>query len=591
MSLIFNIMAFMGLSAILAIRYEKKLVETQVITLSGIVLCLFGLAFFNKMWIIDYICAGVVFICVGYFSRRGKEFIYAGMKLFLEPSWIISAFVILIGSAALAGRGVQGWDEINFWAGDIKSIYTLEGYASEGFNFSKSYGDYPPAYQLIAAWVLHLFNRYDEGLMMSAYFLAMQIYLAPLFRKVPRNILIYIGVAGWLFFIFSFGPNILYDRGPDVLMGVVYGASLMAIFDIDRKNINYYYFKVALLLSVLVIVKSIGIQWVVFAEVFLLCIYATEKNGSKIKVGLSCGAPLGVYIIWMLFCKVRSRSTYLVGDLVSSVSGDKNELIAQHGKRLAGTFVRALFKPMQSAAWGLGVSVAVCFTAYIIIIICYRHFKLLSLKQTNILLGFVIVGGILEYSILLFSTITMFIGEYANYEVLDNMVLLVKRYGAPYIIGTTMLLLSIFFEKLTEKRAALAWGTIIIINLLISPIQTQWKYIFSYRNIPGYVESNIREKFPDLKKACDLIDATGENYNQRLAIIMEIPENMSALVAEVWLKYYAAPMPVHVEIVENIDDVNIISCIQNDTSFGIVDEEERCLTNGIETNKIYPIVQ
>lgn len=56
----------------------------------------------------------------------------------------------------------------------------------------------------------------------------------------------------------------------------------------------------------------------------------------------------------------------------------------------------------------------------------------------------VLISGVLEYVILCFSLITVFIGEVKDTSIIIQFV---KRYGSPYIIGTTMMITGIIFEK------------------------------------------------------------------------------------------------------------------------------------------------
>ena len=45
---------------------------------------------------------------------------------------------------------VSWWDDYNFWATDVKSIFYRNGFADKYANAAPEFGDYPPGTQMMA---------------------------------------------------------------------------------------------------------------------------------------------------------------------------------------------------------------------------------------------------------------------------------------------------------------------------------------------------------------------------------------------------------------------------------------------------------
>lgn len=129
------------LTSALAEKQGKKLVETIPAAFSVFVLLLYILAFFNRMWLVDFIAPiGIFALC--YFRYREKSFREIAGQV-ADPSFLVFAAVAAVGMLAVSARGLTAFDDWNFWGPDIKSIFCLQGYAAKGFNCAPDYGDYP----------------------------------------------------------------------------------------------------------------------------------------------------------------------------------------------------------------------------------------------------------------------------------------------------------------------------------------------------------------------------------------------------------------------------------------------------------------
>lgn len=557
------------LNILISKRCNVMLVEAQPFTFSTLILLLYFFAFFNHMWLVDAIAViGCLVLCIFFLKIRNKAACFQDIKKsILQPSFILFTIVSIVGILLLASRGVRTWDELNFWAVDVKSLFYLQGFASKGFNCSPLYGDYPPASQLVEAWFTHLFGKYDEGLTLSAYFLVIQIYFFPVISRLPKIKDICILAGMWMFFVFSFGPDIMNDRSADVLMAFVFGSIL--VFAFNNKSKQWIsYISMSLLLAVLVLTKSIGIQWSIFAIIFIIGIDIVREKKINRKWACCIVFPIAIYESWIIFCKVFERTTYLVTSLNTAVQGQKEDLLVQYGKKLAITFSRALFLKQQNSIFGIGVSVFVCFLLILIFVLILYKIKALNKSEFRFIFGFVFTCGVIEYGILLFSVETMFIDEYENYLNVEHMVMLLRRYGCPYLIGSLMLILSIWFktnltgilknksliglsEKISIER--IIWIPIIILSILISPISLQWERYVSYRNDESWIEQNIAEVKPELKPVFDSIDTVRNKNEEKVLFVLDENASWCTFDNQVYIRYYASPLATDVNYMNNCE--------------------------------------
>lgn len=547
---------FLLLSAfILANRQGKKLVETIPVIFSLFVLLLYILAFFNRMWLIDY--AALLGLIFSVYLLYKKKMLQELIRQLREPSFLIFAVVVVLGMILLSARGIVTHDDWSFWMVDIKSLYCLEGYAAKGFNCSPQYGDYPPAMQLVAVWLMHSLGKFQEGYAYSAYFLIMQVYMAPLLVKVPRNPVVCLGAVVWMFVIFSYGPDILLSLSPDFLMGLVYGCALLFIF--SRGKESFEQFDIAAVLSVLVLMKSIGFQWALFALAFMITQRVLQKQKLQIKSALYMLIPTCAGVSWCAFCRIYKRTTYLTAGWIEgmqTLSYFDLEIFKTYKKTLLISYFKALFRKQQTGIFlNIGLSIAFCFFAFIVVILVFRKLQLLQPAESKWLLGFTVFVGILEYAILLFSVETMFIGEYRNYIEVDHMVELIKRYSSPYNVGTTMLLLHILFQRMESllqrngqdsvkirRMVCSAWLCVIAVSIAVSPVDGLWQRYVSYRNYESNLERSMVERLSNQPCTIKLIEAvnTAREYeNQKVLAMMYDNIPMATEYS-----YYSVPIPV-----------------------------------------------
>ena len=581
MLVIIYLLFFGILSANVALKYKKEVVEILPVVFSAFVVCLYILAFFNRMWFMDMIAIVVTtsIIIIQYREKRFDFFKEWLNKLF-KPSVLVFLAVAVVGVILLSDRGIWSNDDMAFWAIDTKTIFSLQGFSQPNLQTVPEYGDYPPVSQIIESWLMHIAGGFDEGLMLSAYFLAMQIYTAPILKNMPSKIIPSLMAFVWLFFIYSIGPNVLFDLSADILMGAIYGCILMLTLYWKKKSL-FEYVSLGIMLSVVVLTKSVGIQWALFAIIFIVIMEQPVLKFNKYH--LFFVAPIVSWISWNIFCRISGRTTYLTEVLKSSVSGQSSqELYLEYGQAMRDSFFKALKFNQQTSSVNLGLGTTDFIVMFLVFIIIWRIVKLIDTTEFKKIFSFMLLTAVAEYAILLFSVLTMFISE-TWYTQPEFMIVLLKRYGAPYIMGSILVVLCIIFERtdndtfdflklkisLTTKKQII-WALVMLVYFLFVPFGQEIKKYNGYRNNPNpeeynyneaVVQKDIEERKPNIISTVNVMNTVKDKKNEKVLILHDESVWKQYELRDV--RYYAAPLCIYSEVADNFNRNNFINNIVN----------------------------
>ena len=183
--------AFLIIACLLALRFEKQLTAVLPLATCILILILYVLAFFRRLSWIDYFSTAIVVgavLRVLFLSGEKKKKLFAQLReLFFAPS-AIAAMVLLTGAVLLTGNKIATWwDDLNFWATDVKALYALDGFAAKYTNAASEFGDYPPGIQLLKWWFVHLKpDGFSEGLMFAGYYFGVFVFLTPLLNRLDE---------------------------------------------------------------------------------------------------------------------------------------------------------------------------------------------------------------------------------------------------------------------------------------------------------------------------------------------------------------------------------------------------------------------
>lgn len=460
----FNILAFCVLTLILSLRWKEKIVDVLPMASCILILILYLLAFLHRLSAIDWIgIAFLLIVMIWFTGQRGedKKRILGRVGAELSHPGVIAALLLFVGTTILVnGRIATWWDDVNFWATDVKALYALDGFAAKYTNAASEFGDYPPGVQLMKWWFVHMKpDAFSEGLMFAGYYFCVFVFLMPLLRRMKGKNPIFLALTVICLWAFPSVAEAFYCQGmcADLVMAVVYGAFLAAVTDEKGHEKLFYELRLALYLAVLVLIKSVGFLWAVFGLVFLLA-WQWGKAGPKkgrIWTFLRVAAlPALTGAGWMLFCLFMRRAAKLTGAALSAAAGNLPILLPGTKEKLVVSFAEAfaVWPLHRGKTWAIDFSPLVLFLLICILIAVWKKRGILDRTQGWLLGIFLPLSGLIFYGINLVSHLTIFAVE-TQYLEPFAMVSSIERYGAPFTIGSLYLIAYLLLER-KEMAAA-----------------------------------------------------------------------------------------------------------------------------------------
>lgn len=383
--------AFLMIACLLALRFEKQLTAVLPLATCILILILYVLAFFRRLSWIDYFSTAIVVgavLRVLFLSGEKKKKLFAQLReLFFAPS-AIAAMVLLTGAVLLTGNKIATWwDDLNFWATDVKALYALDGFAAKYTNAASEFGDYPPGIQLLKWWFVHLKpDGFSEGLMFAGYYFGVFVFLTPLLSRLDEALQTDRRTVKQLFWTvvlvvclaaFPSMTETFYLGGmcADLVMAVIYGVILMScledraapgadtaaadtatadIADAASCSRAFSNLRTALYLGVLVLVKSVGFLWAAFALVFVWFwrLHGAADKKKEIRQLLCITAlPAVSGGSWMLFCLLMKRVAKLTGAAVSMASGNLPILLEGTVPEAVACVCRSICSTGAASGW------------------------------------------------------------------------------------------------------------------------------------------------------------------------------------------------------------------------------------------------
>ena len=339
---ILHIIAVFASILFLAYLFRVSLVEAMPVFTCLLIFVLYALAMVGRLSWIDGIAAAAIVsfgIMLAVMRReRRKHFGKVCLDNVTQPSFLTAVFLLTVVVVCTSGKAVTWWDDINFWAADVKALYFLDGFAGKYANVASEFGDYPPAAQLMKWWFLHLNPReYQEGLAFAGYYALNLVFMLPLLRGLKgRNAAVMAGMAAALWFLPSIAEVYGYDGFcADLTMACIYGSFLYAVTDTGRETgIHFYDVRLALYLGILVLVKSIGFVWALW-HLPLFWIEGTYHYGLK-ELGilyvlnfLIGVIPLGFLTTWVYVKNNRSMLACIIFHLFVNTMQEKIAMTPQ----------------------------------------------------------------------------------------------------------------------------------------------------------------------------------------------------------------------------------------------------------------------
>lgn len=561
---VFHIAAFAALIIYIAYKEKETLTDVIPVAVCLLVLGLYGLSFLNALQVSDYLAILGCVLAIFFYFRRTKEkrcefaaYCLAELK---KPGTII-ALVLLIAVPVLTGsKAVTWWDDFNFWATDVKSVYYLNGFADKYENVAPEFGDYPPGTQMVKWWFLHMQPaHFEEGLMFAGYYFMNLAFLVPLLKHLKKKnvlLMILMGAALWLFpsCVEVFG----YDGGcADLTMAVIYGAFLVSVTDREEHSGLFYYGRLALFLMVLVLCKNVGFMWVAFGLVFLYGYHCFVLKNFRWKAMLTVTLlPVLAEGSWLLFCLLNRRVAKLTGAAFQMATGGMN--VPEVQKEMVNAYFTAFLRyPLHRwSTFAIDLSpLALYLLLLLFVFLLYKRGRIE--KSQGIYFGcFMAISGICFYAINLLSHLTIFAVE-TQYLEPFGMVSSIERYGAPFTIGGLYLTAYLAMRKeasreIKGRKAGKAAdrckeyaGIILCLGFvfLTADYSSAWRGLIGYRN---NVSDNRQAAEAMIDEAASVfLDKAGaqqKGSHGRILYLRDISD--ISWVRNTYISFYAAPVSV-----------------------------------------------
>lgn len=531
--------------------FKVSLAETMPVFVCVLVLVLYALAMVHHLsWIDGVAVAVLILFGVWLISRRREEqkaFFSGCLKEMTCASFLTAFFLLVVIAVCTSGKVVSWWDDINFWATDVKSLYFLDGFAGKYTNVAPEFGDYPPGAQLIKWWFLHLDPHvFREGLAFVGYYMMNMAFMFPLLRKLKgRNVPVMILTAAALWFFPSIAEVYGYDGFcADLTMACIYGGFLLAVTDQETESKFFYYGRCGLYLGVLVLIKSIGFVWALFGVVFMfLYLRCGEQEGKRTvgdgksgRIFMTAAIPVFTGGSWMLFCLLMRRVTKTTATAVKYMTTDEYG-ISGYTREFAEAFLRAfvgspLHKDKTVAIDLTPLSLYLCI-CLLVVLFCGigNHFGLPGARKSKgkLILLFTVISGAIFYAVIFVAHITIFATE-TQYLEAAGMISSIERYGAPFTVGTLIFLAGIWLEgagQLFDKPEfpgfIRRYGTYLCLILFVALTAG---YRVGYDGLVGYrsdTQAKLAERAGmiggDETQFLDTIQVLGTNNDTRVCYI------------------------------------------------------------------------
>ncbi|MDE7285753.1 MAG: hypothetical protein K2N55_02755, partial [Lachnospiraceae bacterium] len=351
--------AFLILLLCIAWKYKIQLVESIPVGSALLVLLLYMLSFFRILSFSDFIAlAGLAAfaIYVLRLTKKQRRLLKAfAFQEFLSPSALTAFAMTVVVALCVSGKAVSWWDDYNFWATDIKSLFYLDGFAPKYANVAAEFGDYPPGTQMMKWWFAHFSpSGFKEGLMFAGYYFMNLAFLFPLLKGMKKRNIFTMAAGAATLWLFPAVAEVFWCDGccADLTMAVVYGAFLTAVIDRKSHERFFYYGRQALYLMVLVLCKNTGFIWAAFGLLFDYAYHwmmhgklgagKQEKKADRYGLFFVTLLPILTEVSWLSFCVLNRRVAKLTGTAIQMAMGGMH--IPAYQEEMVKAFVEAFLK-------------------------------------------------------------------------------------------------------------------------------------------------------------------------------------------------------------------------------------------------------
>lgn len=238
-------------------------------------------------------------------------------KQVFTPGLACFALLGVFWTLANQDRAVLNYDEYNYWATQVRSLYVSGGLVNGARTCCMEHAAYPPGMQLMEWWFMHLRGQWHEGTLYTSAFWLNSAFLLPLARRITWR-------QWWMTGLFVAGvialPTVLTGHAysmlaTDTTLGVIFGALLCVLWSEGRAP--YAPLAAGALMTALVLSKQTGILWAVAGMAFLLMTRGRKTLRNR-RWLLACAAPVAMLALWQAFCRMEGLGSMHIERMFSA---------------------------------------------------------------------------------------------------------------------------------------------------------------------------------------------------------------------------------------------------------------------------------
>lgn len=459
--------ALFGIAFTLALACKRTFEQTLPVTVLAALLLLTLLAMIRRLLWVDALAVltlvGVAaFWCYSFLTRRitPKEWLRRFGTHVLTPGLL--CFALLAAFFWYAAEPMVAWwrDDLFHWALSPKSLWIFQGFVDGAHHLDPAFGGYAPGLSALQWWAMHALGAWRESTLYFVLFMSYVTFLLPLTSRLSwKRVWLLPLVCIGLIALPQWGCVAAYSfLGVDTVLALCFGYTLCQISR-SQNGETFEWVSVALGLCGLVLLKQIGLFFVVFCAVVL----GWRRRFGK-KEWLCLLPPLLVAGGWFAYCRAMGLTGMHTSGLASSLRAfvQGTFVLPQGAEGLGEALWYSLSTPYVDgassyAAFVYGASPLVAVPLLVWLALIPVGLRLLAKVEGYAYLrraAWLFLAATALYLLLQYlGFFTVFYHEVSVYvgAQKSHMVFLLARYLTPLVLGVGMWLLALFIDVFPQR--------------------------------------------------------------------------------------------------------------------------------------------
>lgn len=510
-----------------------------ILSFSLMILITFAIGLTGLLKIVKYIIPIYALYNIIYIYKN-KDNLNIENKLnnFINKELLIFTILFIISIIGGIGRFVHIYDEYSHWAYDAKAVINYDKFTTSKEIMSKSRG-YAP---ILTSWY-YITAQYTGGYNESNLYISLALFISIFLMSViiikKNNNYAYFSILFAYMSCFILGGVYSFDNlYADLAFGVVFGATLIAIFIKDEKKT----FLIPLLI-ILTLIKPSGCTASFTVLLIIMLKYFVDNKSSNIIKNIKnfikeywkyILITIGVFISWRLYVSITTKVNTEFFTLDIRPRGLYSDIADKLNKNFISNFINLIINTFDEQLLFGNIKI----TLYQFLIILFTTLFILMKKDNDISRKTTAYFLILAFSYIVFFVLTTFSIFYALSYYEATIIASFGRYLNSIHVAFIMLVLYLFNKIYVNNRKE---QKLLIILLIALTMLTSSKQIFYFvldikeRNYTHEVSDRLNDKFTELNNKTP--------KNSKVFVIDQ--EDKDGIMAMWYARYYAFPRQIN----------------------------------------------